>query len=126
MDKNVKGIIAISILGIVGFFGYKYLSKKGILKSAESVVDDNFALLQTQLGVKAGKEGVVTVPFNNKKNKAQFYSNNRVIIFDATKNPPVRVKSGTYSQGGYNIKLDGGKDIMNTSSVWGALAETLK
>ena len=27
--------------------------------------------------------------------------------------------------GGYNIKLDGGKDIMDTSSAWAALAKTL-
>jgi hypothetical protein len=126
MDKNLKGIIAISVLGIIGFLGYKYLSKKGILGSAKSIANDNFALLQKQLPAKPNKDGVIVVPFNGKKNKAAFYSNNRVIIFDTTKNPPVRIKSGIYSQGGYSITLDGGKDIMNTSSVWGALAETIK
>lgn len=126
MDKNVKGIIAVVVVGILGFVGYKYFTKKGILGGAQSVADDNFALLQKQLPAKADKNGVVSVPFNNNKNKAQFYSNNRVIIFDTTKTPPVRVKSGTYSQGGYNITLDGGKDIMNTSSVWGALNDTIK
>jgi hypothetical protein len=49
-----------------------------------------------------------------------------VIIFDTTKTPPVRIKAGTYSQGGYNITLDGGKDIMKTSSVWEALNDTIK
>lgn len=126
MDKNAKGIIAIAVLGIVGFFGYKYLSKKGIFKRAQSASDDNFALLQKQSGVLANADGVVVIPFNNKKNKAQFYSNNRVIIFDNTKNPPVVIKKGTYTMGGYNITLDGGKDIMNTSTVYGALNETIK
>jgi len=125
MEKNVKGIIAVVVVGILGFLGYKYFSKKGILSGAKSIVDDNFALLQKQTGI-ANKQGVVIVPFNDNKNKAQFYSNNRVIIFDTTKTPPVRIKSGTYSQGGYNIVLDNGKDIMNTSSVFGALLETLK
>ena len=126
MDKNVKGIIAVSAIGILGFVIYKYFTKKGILKTAESIVDDNFALLQSQLPAKPNKDGVVVVPFNNKKNIAQFYTNNRVIIFDNTKKPAVRIKSGTYSMGGYNIKLDGGKEITNTSSVWNALGETLK
>jgi hypothetical protein len=126
MDKNVKGIIAVVVVGVLGFLGYKYFKKKGILSGAESITDDNFALLQKQLPAKPTKEGIVVVPFNNNKNKAQFYSNNRVIIFDTTKKPAVRVKSGTYSQGGYNITLDGGKDIMKTSSVWAALAETVK
>jgi len=125
MEKNVKGIIAVAIVGILGFLGYKYFTKKGILSGAKSIVDDNFALLQKQTGIPS-KQGVVVIPFNDNKNKAQFYSNNRVIIFDSTKTPHVRIKSGTYSQGGYNIKLDGGKDIMNTSSVFGALLETLK
>ena len=125
MEKNVKGIIAVAIVGVLGFLGYKYFTKKGILSSAKSIVDDNFALLQKQTGIPS-KQGVVVIPFNDNKNKAQFYSNNRVIIFDSTKTPHVRIKSGSYSQGGYNIKLDGGKDIMNTSSVFGALLETLK
>jgi predicted negative regulator of RcsB-dependent stress response len=47
MDKNLKGIIAISVLGLVGFLGYKYLSKKGILGSAKSIANDNFALLSS-------------------------------------------------------------------------------
>ena len=126
MGKNVNGIIAIVALGIVGFFGYRYLSKKGIFKRAESITDDNFALLQKQTGISANANGVVVIPFNNKKNKAQFYSNSRIVIFDNTKNPPVIIKKGNYSMGGYNITLDGGKDIMNTSSVYGALAETIK
>ena len=126
MEKNVKGIIAIAVVGVLGFLGYKYLSKKGILTSAKSITDDNFALLQKQTGKIANPNGVVIIPFNNEKNKAQFYSNNRIIIFDNTKNPPVIIKKGTYSQGGYNITLEGGKDIMNTSSVFGALLETLK
>jgi hypothetical protein len=126
MEKNVKGIIAVTVVGILGFLGYKYFTKKGILASVKSITDDNFGLLQKQTGVSSNKEGAVVIPFNNNKNKAQFYSNNRVIIFDTTKTPPVRIKSGTYSQGGYNIKLDGGKDIMNTSSVFLALLETLK
>lgn len=126
MEKNVKGIIAVAVVGILGFLGYKYFTKKGILSSAESITDDNFGMLQKQTGISSNKDGAVVIPFNNNKNKAQFYSNNRVIIFDNTKNPAVRIKSGTYSQGGYNIKLDGGKDIMNTSSVFLALLETLK
>jgi len=126
MEKNVKGIIAIAVVGVLGFVAYKYLSKKGILSKAQSVVDDNFALLQKQTGIAANINGVVIIPFNNNKNKAQFYSNRRIIIFDNTKNPPTIIKKGTYSMGGYNITLDSGKDIMNTSTVFGALNDTIK
>lgn len=126
MDKNLKGIIVVTSLGIVFYYTYKHFVKKGIFQKAKSIVDDNFELLQKQSGISANTQGVVVIPFNDKKNKAQFYSNNRVVIFDTKKNPPVVVKKGTYSMGGYNISIDGGKEITNTSSIYALLNEAIK
>jgi hypothetical protein len=126
MTKDTKGIIAVAIVGVLGFIGYKYFYKKYLLKNPVSLSDDNFALLQKQLGKVPNKEGVIVVTFNDGKNIAQYYNNNRVIIFDNTKKPAVRIKSGAYSMGGYNIKLDGGREITNTSSAFGALLEAIK
>jgi hypothetical protein len=129
MNKNVKGIIAIAVIGILGFIGYKFFAKKYLLKNVESVADDNFKLLQNQLGLKpnVNNPDLLIAFFNNNKNKAQYYkSSNRVFIYDNTTKPPKLIKQGTYSQGGYNITLEGGKDIMNTSSAWATLNDTIK
>lgn len=126
MDNNKKGIIAVAIsLGVVGL-AYYFLVHKSGSDSGESTSNDNFNSAVTNTGLKANKDGVLVVNFNyegkNAKNFAQFYTNNRVIIFDADKNV---VAKGTYSDGGKTIKLDSGKEI-TSGSVWGNLNEALK
>jgi len=116
MKNNVKGAIAVGItLGVVGLAYYFLVYKKGNSNGDGSVYDelDNFNSLQTNLGLKANKENIVIVPFNEKNNIAQFYTNNRVVFFD--RNNKVVVK-GSYSNGGQNITLDNGKEY--NGLVW--------
>ena len=123
MDSNKKGIIAVAIsLGVVGL-AYYFLVHKSDSDSGETVYyNDNFNSAVTNTGLKPNKDGVLIVNFNDAKNFAQFYTNNRVIIFDADKNVIAR---GTYSNGGKTIKLDSGKEI-TSGSVFGNLLQTIK
>jgi hypothetical protein len=127
MDNNKKGIIAVAIsLGVVGLAYYFLVArKKSFLSDSEETVyyNDNFNSAVTNTGgLKPNKDGVLIVNFNDAKNFAQFYTNNRVIIFDADKNIIAR---GTYSNGGKTIKLDSGKEI-TSGSVFGNLLQTIK
>lgn len=119
MDKkNINGLIAVGItLGIAGI-GYYFL----VYKKKDG---NNFEDLLINLGstVKPNKDNIVSVKFNADKNLAQFYTNNRVVIFDnATKKV---LNKGTYSDGGKTINMDDGKSA-NTNSVWGNLLEIIK
>lgn len=116
MNKNVKGLIVVGVLGIAAYFGYKAY-KRNILKKAPTVYDDDFLLVQEKTGSKAVND-IVTIPYNNGKNKAQFYKNRRVFFFDSNNK---RINSGVYSMGGSTIKLDNGTEITDTSSVYGVL-----
>ena len=51
---------------------------------------------------------IVVYTFNNSKNKAQFYNNNRVFIFD---NDNKIILKGSYQNGGRKIIIDNGKTI---------------
>jgi hypothetical protein len=120
MDNNKKGIIVVAIsLGVVGLAYYFLVHKSGSDYN-------NFNSAVTNTGLKPNKDGVLIVNFNYEdkkaKNFAQFYTNNRVIIFDADKNIIAR---GTYSNGGKTIKLDSGKEI-TSGSVFGNLLQTIK
>lgn len=130
MNKNLKGIIAVGIVGIIGYFVYKKFAKKGIFKRTESIVDDNFELLKQKLGagakISSNDPNILVVFFDNRKYKAQYYKNGRIFIFDNTTNPPKQLRNGTYSMGGSQITLSNGKEIMDTSSAWGALSKTMK
>jgi hypothetical protein len=120
MDNNKKGIIAVAIsLGVVGLAYYFLVYKKKDDSAYEQL--DNFKSLQNNIGLKANND-VVIAPFNENKNIAQFYNNNRVIVFNSNKNIVVK---GSYSNGGYNIKLDNGKEI-SSNSVWSNLLQTIK
>lgn len=125
MNKNTKGLIVVGVLGIVAYILYKKFKTKK-LSRAESIVGDNFAFLQEKLGVVANKDGIVIIQYNDGKNQAQYYSNNRVIIFDAKTKPVKLLKKGTYSEGGISIKLDGGREVRNTSSAWQTISEATK
>ncbi len=89
--------------------------------SATTPTLSNFDSLQKNLNLKA-KNGVVIVPFNGGKNVANFYNNNRVILF-ATGQSGV-LKKGTYSNGGLTFVIDGGKTI-SSGSVWVNLINAL-
>lgn len=84
---------------------------------------NNFDSLINNLGanVKPSKDNIVKVAFNKGNNFAQFYTNNRVVIFDANKKI---VAKGTYSDGGKTIKMDSGKNI-SSGSVWQNLLNSL-
>ena len=118
MNKNTKGIIAVaSILGLVGIV-YYFVNKKD---DGNEEKFDNFKQAQERLGLKPTND-VIVVPFNEKNNTAQFYKNDRVIIF----NKDLKViKRGTYQNGGLLITLDDGKEISG-SSVYGNLLNALK
>lgn len=120
MNSNTKGAIVVGLaLGAVGLAYYFLVYKKD-----DSAYEqfDNFNSLQNNIGLKANKDDIVVAPFNDKKNIAQFYKNNRVIIFDSNKKIVVK---GSYSNGGYNMTLDNGKEI-NSNSVWENLMQTIK
>ena len=116
MTENTKIIIAVgTTLGLVGL-GYYFLVYK---KSSKVFFGD----LITNLGTKIipTKDNVLIIPFNDDKNFAQFYTNNRVVIFDANKKV---VLKGSYSDGGKSMVLDSGRTI-NSGSVWGNLLNTI-
>jgi len=141
MDKNVKGIIAVAVLGGLGFVAYLVLKKKfpQFFNSSigNTTPNENWNLLQTQSGVMAkidplypqNKEGLVIFNFNEGKNKAQFYYNNSVAIFDnAIKSGSIGI--GTYSNGGKDIKIDSGikkgKISVNAATPVAALMQVIK
>jgi len=83
----------------------------------------NYELIKKNLGDNIHeKDDIITVPFNDGKNQAQFYKNNRVIIFDNKESVILR---GNYSDGGKVISIDNGKTIKG-GSVWNNLLSVLK
>lgn len=120
MDKFVKGIIAVTVVGGLGFVAYLVLKKKFPElfkpKVGNKTPNENWNLLQAQSGIMAkvdtiypqNKEGVVAMLFNGRKNKAQFYYNNTMAIFEVTDSNAKLLGTGTYSNGGKDIKIDAG------------------
>ncbi len=111
----VTGVVALVVVG--SYFGYKHFFPD----AGNTDFADNYAQAQTNLNVKAGKGGIV-IPFNNKKNKAQFYDNGRIVIFN---DKGAIVKKGTYSDGGKTIAIDNGKTV-SSGSVFGNLLAVIK
>jgi len=108
-DKKIIVVVGIAVLGLLGYF---LLRKKS-----------NYELVKHNLGDNINdKDGIITVAFNDGKNQAQFYKNDRVIIFDNAKNIVAR---GNYSDGGKTISIDGGKQVSG-GSVWNNLLTVLK
>jgi hypothetical protein len=120
MDKNTKAIITLTgLLGLIGLVYYFVNKKEEGEGQSENL--DNFNQAQERLGIKPTND-VIIVKFNQGNNTAQFYTNNRLIIFD--KNLKV-IKSGVYQNGGLDITLDDGTEISG-SSVYGNLLKTIK
>lgn len=126
MNQNTKGAIAVGItLGVVGLAYYflVYRKENGGSDDSSGSDDSNFKAIQDNLGVKSSSSGIVSVKFNEGKNTADFYKNNRVVIGKiGTSGYLVK---GSYSDGGKGIKLDNGKEIFS-GSVFGNLLQTLK
>ena len=86
MNNNTKGlIVAGASLGVLALAYYFLVYRKN-----NNADDINFSSVQDNLGLKANKDDVVIAPFNDKKNFAQFYTNNRIVIFDSAKNVVVK------------------------------------
>ena len=125
MTQNQKGAIAVGItLGVVGLAYYFLVYRKENGSGNDS--DDNFNSLQDNLGFKTKtKLNSVSVKFNDGKNVADFFNNNRVWIYNLNKDVKSNGISGTYSNGGLSIKLDSGKEIVS-GSVFGNLLQAIK
>lgn len=123
MDNVTKnGLVAVGItFGIVvgGYFIIKAITKG----SPKGSSDENFESLQANLNVQPNSDGIIIINFNDQKNSAQFYNNNRVILFDS-KTKAV-IGKGTYSEGGKIINLDNGQ-LLNNSSVYTNLLNSIK
>lgn len=135
-----KGILYVSVgllLTGIGLWVYnKYGKKSDDTKSvggssgtsSPSGSSDNFNRLITNLGAgnKPNNDGIVIVPFNDHNNRAQFYNNNRIVIFQPGMmgtNETIVAKGG-YSNGGLTITLDGRTPI-SSSSVYTNLLKTI-
>jgi hypothetical protein len=120
MDSNTKGIITVGVaLGVVGLAYYFLVHNRTQESGSDSI---NFNSLLSNTGLKPNQSGILIIPFNDSKNSAQFYNNNRIFIFDADKNV---VAKGTYSDGGKSIKLDSGSKIAS-GSVFSNLLKIVK
>lgn len=117
MNNNIKGlIVAGASLGLLALAYYFLVYKK------DEGEKSNFKSLQDNIGLNPNDDDIVIAPFNDKKNFAQFYNNNRVVIFNSDKNVVVK---GSYSEGGKTIKLDNGKEV-SSGSVWTNLLNAIK
>ena len=112
--KNKKGLIAVGItLGLAGIAYYVFVrNKKGNVEGGVSS-SENLEAVKKNLGGKFEKD-TATVKFNDVKNKATFYTKDRVIIFDDKDKVIMR---GNYSDGGKKINIEKGKQVAN-DSVW--------
>ncbi len=132
-----KGVLYISVgllLTGTGIWLYeKYGSKTGGGGSVFGIPgfggNPNYDALLKNLGgnVKPDSNGVISVTFNGQNNRAQFYTNDRVVIFNAgiMGTAPQVVAKGSYSNGGLTISLDG-KSPVSSSSVFANLLNSLK
>ncbi len=120
LTQNQKGAIAVGSVFLViglGYFGYKLYSNHPLTNHQKNFLD-----LQNNLGLKPNSDNVIVTKFNEGKNIAQFYNNNRVFVFDENKKS---IAKGAYSNGGKKIVLDDGFSI-ESGSVFGNLLGILK
>jgi len=87
----------------------------------------NFEKLAANIGIPAPTSDVLNLNFNNGKNKAQFYKNNRVALSKIdTTGILTLIGKGTYSNGGLTILLDKDGSQITTSSVFTTLQNAVK
>ena len=128
MTKKV--LLIAGLLIILGGSAYLLFSKRKDGESSTSGGEnapsesENPAIsVKSNLGSQAviDSKGNVGVSFNDKKNYAWFYPNNRFSIFSGTK----LLLKGSYSNGGKKLVIDGGKTI-ESGSVWNNLSNAIK
>lgn len=112
-----KGILIGSIVLLASGFALWLYEKYGHPAS-----NDNYKQLLKNLGanITPGSDGTVVIPFNSNQNTAQFYTNNRIVIFKGD----VVLAKGNYSNGGFTITIDG-KPAINGNSVYSNLLKTI-
>ena len=117
--KNKTILIVSGLLIVTGLGIYLYKRKKD--KGGKSD-PDNFKKLIVNLGnVKVPENNIINVLLNEGKNSANFYTNNRVILFEGKK----QIDAGTYTNGGLTIAMDGKPSIIS-GSVYSNLSNALK
>ncbi len=113
MEQQTRnGLIAVgATILLVGTSIFIYRRFNPVIKNGNV---ENFNNLLTNLGgeIKPDKNMIASVPFNDKKNIAQFYNNGRVIIFEGAK----IVLRGNYIDGGKTITVDGAPEKQVSSS----------
>lgn len=124
MTSNTKGIIAVgATLGLVGLAYYFFVhSKKDENSTGGASSPENLEAVKKNLGAGKYAKDTATVKFNDGKNTATFYTNDRVIIFDDLGKVIMR---GNYSDGGKKINIEKGKQVA-TDSVWSNLELLVK
>lgn len=111
MNKNTKGIIAVAAtLGLIGAAYYFLIYRNSDKKNFDDVSDN----LGGAKLINSAKDTVM-VDFNNGKNQASFFNNNRFSI--TTKGITGYLKKGTYLDGGKKLIIDEGNTIEG-DSVW--------
>lgn len=120
LSSNQKGLIVVGVaLALVT--GTFFIVKRYLYPNPKKN-NPNFLSVQENLGLKPNNEGVIVANFNDGENKFQFYSNDRIFIFDKKGNI---VLKGKYEDGGKKITSDSGKSISG-NSVWKNLLDILK
>lgn len=127
MTNRKLGIILGSLIlaAVVGMIIYTRKKKvdAGIIQIEEPLLP-NIDQVVANMGANAKKiNDVVTANFNGGKNFANFYTNNRVIFFDAKTNK--RIDAGSYSDGGRTINMDN-KKVITSNSAWANLPNAIK
>jgi hypothetical protein len=127
MDNKKLAMILGSVVLVVGIGTLLYIRKQnkeaGLLEKEEKPLS-NLDQVVANMGSGAVKvNDIVTATFNSKNNFVNFYSNDRLIIFDAKTKK--RIASGSFSDGGKTIIMDNQK-VFASPTVWGNLANAIK
>lgn len=119
MDKNLKGVIAVGV--VVGAIA---LSLRYFFKS-QKIEENQLFILRKNLGLPESKLDTISLKFNGEKNQVDFFSNNRFFIYKIENGLQKYIDRGTWSMGGYNLKLDSGKEAIS-NSVYKNLLDIIK
>lgn len=122
LNKNVKGAIIVLVVAIIAYLIYKFAFKK----SPEEQKIDNFNDAKKFLGDNTinSTDTLFVVEFNNGKNQATFFNNNRFFVYEKSKGLKNATIMGTYTDGGKKLYVDGGK-VIKGKSVVDNLSKTL-
>ncbi len=116
MDVSAKIAIVCVLVAGGGIGVYCYRNKKG--------TGNNFSAVVKNTGLTPNSDNILVVPFNSESKtpfKAQFYTNDRVVIFENNK----VIKKGKYMDGGKKILMDNGI-VLTNGSVFGNLLSSIK